>query len=110
MKTMKFTDYITWLILCVGVCIGCSDKEEVVPSDLKDNYFAVPDDATDPESLLRKSFKQETGIHLLFNDITSLRTARNRPLRRKIISGGDGELFLLPDQCNQTVLSFYLYT
>ena len=50
---MKFTDYITWLILCVGVCIGCSDKEEVVPSDLKDNYFAVPDDATDPESLLR---------------------------------------------------------
>ena len=51
---MKFTDYITWLILCVGVCIGCSDKEEVVPSDLKDNYFAVPDDATDPESLLRK--------------------------------------------------------
>ena len=65
---MKFTDYITWLILCVGVCIGCSDKEEVVPSDLKDNYFAVPDDATDPESLLRKSFKQETGIHLLFND------------------------------------------
>ena len=95
MKIMKFTDYITWLILCVGVCIGCSDKEEVVPSDLKDNYFAVPDDATDPESLLRK---------------TSLRTARNRPLRRKIISGGDGELFLLPDQCNQTVLSFYLYT
>ena len=68
MKIMKFTDYITWLILCVGVCIGCSDKEEVVPSDLKDNYFAVPDDATDPESLLRKSFKQETGIHLLFND------------------------------------------
>lgn len=68
MKTMKFTDYITGLILCVCLCIGCSDKEEVVPSDLQDNYFAVPDDATDPESLLRKNFKQETGIHLLFND------------------------------------------
>ncbi len=57
-----------WLILCVGVCTGCSEKEEVAPVNLKDNYFAVPDEATDPESLLRKSFKQETGIHLLFND------------------------------------------
>lgn len=107
---MKFTDYITWLILCVGVCIGCSDKEEVVPSDLKDNYFAVPDDATDPESLLRKSFKQETGIHLLFND-TLRCELRGTDRYGENISGGDRlnySYYLI--QCNQTVLSFYLYT
>lgn len=68
MKTMKFTDYMKWLFLCVGICIGCSEKEEITPLNLKDNYFAVPDDATDPESLIRKNFKQETGVHLLFND------------------------------------------
>ena len=63
MKTMKFTDYITWLILCVGVCIGCSDKEEVVPSDLKDNYFAVPDDVTWRK--VSRHSKPEENHHLL---------------------------------------------
>ena len=103
---MKFTDYITWLILCVGVCIGCSDKEEVVPSDLKDNYFAVPDDATDPESLLRKSFKQETGIHLLFNDTLrcELRGTDRYGEKSYLVETVNYSY----DQCNQTVLSFYL--
>ena len=65
---MKLVYYILLGCLCVSLFPGCSEKEEVQPLNLKDNYYEVPEDADDPESLLRKEFKETMGIHLLFND------------------------------------------
>lgn len=50
--------------------VACSDEEEIpTPSGANDDFFSVPADATDPESVLRREFHKETGIHLLFSDV-----------------------------------------
>lgn len=65
MKTNYIYGYILSLILLFA---ACSNEDELQPSNEKDNYFAVSDDATDPESQLRREFHKQEGIHLLFND------------------------------------------
>lgn len=50
--------------------VACSDEEEIpTPSGANDDYFTIPADATDPESVLRREFHDETGIHLLFSEV-----------------------------------------
>lgn len=46
---------------------ACSE-DELVPSGMNDNAFAVPDGQTDAVSGIRRSFYKQNGIHLLFND------------------------------------------
>ncbi len=47
---------------------SCSESEELTPSGKQDNYFEVPADATDMESVYRKEFFENTGAYLLYND------------------------------------------
>ena len=49
---MKKSYYI--LILCVLSLAACSKEDELTPSEPGMNYFAVPADATDAESVLRR--------------------------------------------------------
>ena len=49
---MKKSYYI--LILCVLSLAACSKEYELTPSEPGMNYFAVPADATDAESVLRR--------------------------------------------------------
>lgn len=63
---MKRNYYI--LILCLLSLAACNKEDELTPSGAKENYFAVPADATDAESVLRRDFYEQHGIHLLFND------------------------------------------
>ena len=63
---MKKSYYI--LILCVLSLAACSKEDELTPSEPGMNYFAVPADATDAESVLRRDFYEQHGVHLLFND------------------------------------------
>lgn len=64
------------LVLVVGsLFCACSDDEEnLKPSGIDDDYFAVPADATDPESVLRREFFEKTGVHLLFTDVLRTNT------------------------------------
>ena len=63
---LEYLYILGWL--CVCLLSSCSEKEDVQPLDLKDNYYEISEDASDPESLLRKEFEETLGIHLLFND------------------------------------------
>lgn len=56
-----------YFILLVLLGVACQ-KENLTPSDGVENYFEVPDNATDPESVLRRTFYEQTGCYLLFND------------------------------------------
>ena len=47
---------------------GCAKEDGLEPSGIREDYFTVPEDATDPVSVLRRNFHERTGIHLLFND------------------------------------------
>lgn len=47
---------------------ACSEEEDLNPSGIKENYFEVPEDAMDPESVLRRNFYEQEKIYLLFND------------------------------------------
>ena len=47
---------------------ACNKEDELTPSGIKENYFAVPGDAQDEESVLRRAFYERNGVHLLFND------------------------------------------
>lgn len=48
---------------------ACSEEDELTPSGSNDDFFSIPADATDPESVLRRNFYEETGIHLLFSEL-----------------------------------------
>lgn len=61
---MKRSIYFMLLVLLGVAC----QKENLTPSEGVENYFEVPDNATDPESVLRRTFHEQTGCYLLFND------------------------------------------
>ena len=50
------------------LAIACEKEKGLLASNGVENYFEVPDDATDEESVLRRNFQKETGSYLLFND------------------------------------------
>lgn len=57
------------LLLLSGIALtACSDEDSPTPSGVNDDFFTIPADATDPESVLRRDFYNETGVHLLFNE------------------------------------------
>ncbi len=67
MKSMKNWIYILMLLLG-GISYACSGEEDLEPSNVKEDYFSVPADATDEVSVLRREFYDKWGVHLLFND------------------------------------------
>lgn len=63
---MKKTYY--FLILCVLGLFACGKEDALTPNEAPVNYFIIPADATDAESVLRREFYEKYGVHLLFND------------------------------------------
>lgn len=57
--------YFLFLSLLLG---ACTKEDALEPTGANDDYFTVPATATDPESVMRREFYEETGVHLLFND------------------------------------------
>lgn len=57
--------YICFIAL---LTMACAKEDSLTPSGIEENYLAIPEDATDPVSVLRREFQERTGIHLLFND------------------------------------------
>ena len=53
--------------LFIGL-MSCTKEDDLAPSDVDDNYFAVPEKATDEVSVLRREFYEKNGVYLLFND------------------------------------------
>lgn len=64
----RLTIYMLVFVVSGLFIASCSSEEELEPSYKDEIYFFVPEDATDDESVLRRDFYKETGIHLLFND------------------------------------------
>lgn len=64
------TRYLILLLLTASLSFSCGkdDDNHSTPLNSIDNYFVVPDDAMDNESVLRREFFNTTGVHLLFND------------------------------------------
>lgn len=58
------------LICCILITcnIACNKEDILSPSNVNDNPFIISPDAKDPESVLRRKFYENNGIHLLFND------------------------------------------
>lgn len=59
------------IILYISVLlfvVACSSEDELSPSNLKNNYFAPDENATDEESILRRDFYNTEKCYLLFND------------------------------------------
>lgn len=54
--------------LLLLLVVACQKEGDLTSSDRVENYFEVPDGATDAESVLRREFQKETGTYLLFND------------------------------------------
>lgn len=50
------------------LCLSCGSEDHLLPSGLDKNYFEVPGDATDAESVLRREFFTKNGSYLIFND------------------------------------------
>lgn len=63
---MKKTYY--FLILCALGLFACAKEDALTPNEAPVNYFMIPADATDAESVLRREFYEKNGVHLLFND------------------------------------------
>lgn len=60
--------YLLVICACFVGMISCAKEDDLIPSGIVDNYFAVPDNATDEVSILRKNFYEKNGVYLLFND------------------------------------------
>jgi hypothetical protein len=50
------------------VSFACSKEEKLEPTEMRYDYFTISPDATDEESILRRTFYETNKIHLLFND------------------------------------------
>lgn len=62
--------YTIWTV-CIGwllLLAACQKEEELTPSDMQSNWFAPDASAMDEESVLRRTFYDETGCFLLFSD------------------------------------------
>ncbi|WP_321479476.1 hypothetical protein [uncultured Bacteroides sp.] len=57
---------------------ACAQEDELTPSNIKENYFAPDENATDATSLLQKEFYKTEKSYLLFND-----TLRHEPIGTK---------------------------
>ena len=54
---------------CILPFLAACGEDELAPTPGDEpNYFAIPGDATDPESVIRRNFYEETGINLAFSD------------------------------------------
>ncbi len=69
MKLIKQLTLYSLILTSGALFAACSDEEDLSPSGADDDFFSVPADATDPTSVLRRDFFNETGIHLLFSEI-----------------------------------------
>lgn len=47
---------------------SCDKEDELEPLGMKEDYFTVSPDATDPLSVMRREFHKKNGIHLFFTD------------------------------------------
>lgn len=59
---------IFYMIIFLLAVAACEKEGSLTPTDGIENYFEIPADATDAESVLRREFFLETGCYLLFND------------------------------------------
>ena len=62
--------YIFYVLLILSLT-SCSKEAELEPSNAKENYFAADPNATDEESVLKRSFYASEKSYLLFNDTLS---------------------------------------
>lgn len=65
---MKKIYYLFICCLLMTILFSCEKSETLKPTNINEDYFTVPADATDPVSVLRRKFYERTGVHLLFND------------------------------------------
>lgn len=59
---------IFYFIVLLLLGVSCQKEGHLTPSEGIENFFEVPEGATDAESVLRREFQKETGTYLLFND------------------------------------------
>nr|WP_320059728.1 hypothetical protein [uncultured Bacteroides sp.] len=72
---MKIYRLIILYIPVLLLFVACNSEDELTPSNLKNNYFAPDENATDEESILRRDFYNTEKCYLLFND-----TLRHEPI------------------------------
>lgn len=79
MKTIKIFETLIYCILLSLSLISCADNEDgIIPEAPEKNYFAVDNNATDEESVIRRQFYKDNGCYLLYND-----TLRNDSIGKK---------------------------
>jgi len=79
MKTMKIFETLIYCSVLSLSLASCADSEsDITPEAPEKNYFAVDDNATDEESILRRQFYKDNGCYLLYND-----TLRNDSIGKK---------------------------
>lgn len=61
--------YASTLLMGILFFSSCEKEDALEPSGADEIAFFVPEDATDAESVLRRDFYKETGVHLLFNEV-----------------------------------------
>lgn len=59
---------IFYLIVFSLLLGACGKEDALQPTGEQEDFFSVPENATDPESVLRRKFYEDHGIHVLFND------------------------------------------
>lgn len=64
---------ICLVLFTVAALLSCSKEEWFDNRQEEINFFAVPEEATGEEAELRRSFFNETGVYLLFNDTLGVR-------------------------------------
>ena len=65
---MKRIYYLLICYLLLTVLYSCDKEDTLEASNINEDYFTIPADATDPVSVLRRKFFERNGVHLLFND------------------------------------------
>lgn len=68
-----FYQYLSIIFLGAVILSSCEKEEELQPSHSIEDFFGVPDDASGPESKLRRTFFQETGSYLIFNPVLKIK-------------------------------------
>lgn len=69
MKTIKIFETLIYCSVLSLSLVSCADNEDsITPEAPEKNYFAVDNNATDEESVLRRQFYKDNGCYLLYND------------------------------------------